>query len=62
MINKIKQTTSTAINITKEQFDKTFDFAKIQNDKLKNKIDIKIQEKSFLNKKLRSKADILMDK
>ena len=51
MINKIKQTTSTAINITKEQFDKTFDFAKIQNDKLKNKIDMKIQEKVILNLK-----------
>lgn len=51
MINKIKQTTSTAINITKEQFDKTFDFAKIQNDKLKNKIDMKIQEKAILNLK-----------
>ena len=51
MINKIKQTTSTAINITKEQFDKTFDSAKIQNDKLKNKIDMKIQEKAILNLK-----------
>ena len=51
MINKIKQTTSTAINITKEQFDKTFDFAKIQSDKLKNKIDMKIQEKAILNLK-----------
>ena len=51
MINKIKKTTSTAINITKEQFDKTFDFAKIQNDKLKNKIDMKIQEKAILNLK-----------
>lgn len=52
MIQKIKTTTSNAINITKEQFDKTFDFAKIQNQKLKD----------LLNKKLRSKADILMDK
>ena len=51
MINKIKKTTSSAINITKEQFDKTFDFAKIQNDKLKNKIDMKIQEKAILNLK-----------
>ncbi len=51
MINKIKKTTSSAINITKEQFDKTFDFARIQNDKLKNKIDMKIQEKAILNLK-----------
>jgi hypothetical protein len=51
MIQKIKNTTTNAINITKEQFDKTFDFAKIQNQKLKDKIDYKISEKALLNLK-----------
>lgn len=48
---KIKEKTKNAINITKEQFDKTFDFAKIQNQKLKEKIDFKIQERAILNLK-----------
>ena len=51
MLTKIKQKTNDILDITKEQFDKSFDFAKIQSDKVKSKIDLKIQEKALLNLK-----------
>jgi len=51
MITKIKKKTTDLVDITKEQFDKSFDFARLQSDKLKNKIDLKIQEKALLNLK-----------
>jgi hypothetical protein len=51
MFLKIKQKTSDLLDLTKEQFDKSFDFAKIQSDKVKNKIDLKIQEKAILSLK-----------
>jgi hypothetical protein len=51
MLTKIKEKTTGLVDITKEQFDKSFDFAKIQSDKVKNKIDLKIQEKALLNLK-----------
>lgn len=40
-----------AINITKEQFNKTYDYAHIKSQKLKDKIDFKIQERAVLNLK-----------
>lgn len=40
-----------AINITKEQFNKTFDYAHIKSQKLKDKIDLKVQERAVLNLK-----------
>ena len=40
-----------AINITKEQFNKTYDYAHIKSQKLKDKIDYKIQERAVLNLK-----------
>lgn len=40
-----------AINITKEQFNKTFDYAHIKSQKLKDKVDYKIQERAVLNLK-----------
>ncbi len=51
MISKFKEKTSGAINIAKEQYNKSFDFARIQNEKLKDKIDLKIQKKALLNLK-----------
>jgi len=48
---KIIKLSESAINITKEQFSKTFDFAKIKSKKLKEKIDYKIQERAVLNLK-----------
>lgn len=48
LVKKIKNTTDSAFNLTKEQFTKTFDYAKIKSDKLKEKIDLKIQEKADL--------------
>ncbi|MBD3790361.1 MAG: hypothetical protein IE885_08405 [Campylobacterales bacterium] len=49
--DRLKTKTSDIINLTKEQFDKTFDYAKIKSDKIKEKIDAKIQEKAVLNLK-----------
>ena len=49
--NVIKSKTENVFNITKEQFTKTFDYAKIKSDKLKESIDLKIQEKALLNLK-----------
>ena len=40
-----------AINITKERFNKTFDYAQIKSQSLKDKIDYKIQERAVLNLK-----------
>ncbi|AII14090.1 hypothetical protein CIG2463D_0224 [Campylobacter iguaniorum] len=49
----IKDKTKSAINITKSQISKTFDYAKLGGGKLKQKIDFKIQEKAVLNLKVR---------
>lgn len=51
LAERLKHTTSGIVNITKEQFDKTYDYAKIKSDKLKEKIDAKIQERAVLNLK-----------
>ncbi|ANE35261.1 hypothetical protein CIG11343_0169 [Campylobacter iguaniorum] len=47
----IKDKTKSAINLTKSQISKTFDYAKLGGGKLKEKIDFKIQEKAVLNLK-----------
>lgn len=56
MLKNIKNKTNDVVNLTKEQFTKSFDFAKIQSDKLKDTIDEKIQEKALLN----LKAELVM--
>ena len=53
---KLKTKTQNIFNLTKEQFSKPFDLAKIQSNKLKDKIDEKIQEKAILN----LKAELVM--
>lgn len=45
---KVKSKTLDAFNLTKEKFNKTFDLAKIQSDKLKETIEFKIQERAVL--------------
>lgn len=56
MLKNIKNKTNNVVNLTKEQFTKSFDFAKIQSDKVKDTIDEKIQEKAVLN----LKAELVM--
>lgn len=56
LTTKLKEKTQGVFNLTKEQFSKTFDFAKIQNDKLKSAINDKIQERAILN----LKAELVM--
>ncbi len=56
LTTNIKEKTQNMFNLTKEQFSKTFDFAKIQNEKLKSAINDKIQERAILN----LKAELVM--
>lgn len=51
IVDKLKSTTEATIKLTKTQVNKSFDYAKIQNTKLREKIDHKIQEKALLNLK-----------
>jgi len=48
---KIIKLSQSAINITKQQFTRSYDFAKIKSQTLKNKVDYKIQERAVLNLK-----------
>ncbi len=48
---KLKGHAVNAFNIAKEPFDKTFDLARIHSEKLKERIDMKIQERALLNLK-----------
>ena len=48
---KITKLPKNAINLTKEQFSKTFDYAQIKSQNLKEKIDYKIQKRAVLNLK-----------
>ena len=48
---KLTKLSEEAINIAKEQFNKTFDYARIKSQTLKDKIDYKIQERAVLNLK-----------
>ena len=47
-INKIKEESLNLINTKKEQFSKTFDFAKIRSNKLKDKINLSIRNKAII--------------
>lgn len=47
----LKTKTSNVVNLTKDQIDKTFDYTKLKSEKLKDKIDLKIQEKAVLKLK-----------
>ncbi len=49
--NILKTKTSNVVNLTKDQIDKSFDFTKLKSEKLKEKIDLKIQEKAVLKLK-----------
>lgn len=51
MLTKIKKQTSSVLNVAKEQYSKSFDIAKIQSLKVKDKVDSKIQERAILNLK-----------
>ena len=48
---KLIKLSEDAINITKEQFNKTFDYAQVKSQTLKDKISYKIQERAVLNLK-----------
>lgn len=47
----LKTKTSNVVNLTKDQIDKSFDFTKLKSEELKEKIDLKIQEKAVLKLK-----------
>ena len=52
-LEKLKQKSDEMINLTKEQFGKGFDFAKIKSNTVKDKINFKIREKAILSTKAR---------
>ncbi len=52
-ISKLREKSTEMLNLTKEQFNKGFDFAKIQSDSVKEKINLKIREKAILATKAR---------
>lgn len=52
-LEKLKQKSDEMINLTKEQFGKGFDFAKIKSNTIKDKINFKIREKAVLSTKAR---------
>ena len=52
-ISKLKETSETVLNLTKEQFNKGFNLAKIKSDSVKEKINLKIREKAILATKAR---------
>jgi len=52
-LEKIKQKSDEMLNLTKEQFGKGFDFAKIKSNTVKDKINFKIREKAILSTKVR---------
>jgi len=52
-LEKIKQKSDEMLNLTKEQFGKGFDFAKIKSNTIKEKINFKIREKAILSTKAR---------
>jgi len=52
-ISKLKEKSAEMVNLTKEQFNKGFDFAKIKSDSVKDKINLKIREKAILATKAR---------
>ena len=52
-LEKLKQKSDEMLNLTKEQFGKGFDFAKIKSNTVKDKINFKIREKAILSTKAR---------
>jgi len=52
-LEKLKQKSDEMLNLTKEQFGKGFDFAKIKSNTIKDKINFKIREKAILSTKAR---------
>ncbi len=52
-LTQLKQKSEDMLNLTKEQFGKGFDFAKIRSDKVKEKVSFKIREKAVLATKAR---------
>jgi len=52
-ISKLREKSVEMLNLTKEQFNKGFDFAKIKSDAVKEKINLKIREKAILATKAR---------
>jgi len=52
-ISKLREKSAEMLNLTKEQFNKGFDFAKIKSDSVKEKINLKIREKAILATKAR---------
>ena len=52
-LEKLKQKSDEMLNLTKEQFGKGFDFAKIKSNTVKDKIHFKIREKAILSTKAR---------
>jgi len=52
-LEKLKQKSDEMLNLTKEQFGKGFDFAKIKSNSVKEKINLKIREKAILATKAR---------
>ncbi len=50
---KLKEKSEDMLNLTKEQFNKGFDFAKIKSQAVKDKINLKIREKAILATKAR---------
>lgn len=52
-IKKLKEKSADALNLTKEKFTKSFDFAKIKSQTIKDKVSFKIREKAILATKAR---------
>jgi hypothetical protein len=52
-LEKLKKKSGNMLNLTKEQFGKGFDFAKIKSNSLKEQINFKIREKAILSTKAR---------
>jgi len=52
-ILKLKEKSADILNLTKEKFTKSFDFAKIKSQTVKDKVSFKIREKAILATKAR---------
>lgn len=52
-LEKLKKKSDEMLNLTKEQFGKGFDFAKIKSNTVKDRINFKIREKAILATKAR---------
>lgn len=52
-LTKLKEKSTDMVNITKEKFTKSFDYAKIKSQSVKDKVAFKIREKAILATKAR---------